>query len=130
MAKEKDDRKKITLLVQPKIHKAASIKLAEEGGVPAGYSFQTVLESLLDQWTGGQREAHIAPKHPTGPDRYRDDVERLLRVLEKGSASDRSLIRGLITMADDALTGQKSKDVPVNPSQSSKTPPNRPQPRR
>lgn len=57
MTKGKDDRKKITLLVDQKVYQAAAIRLAELGGHPAGYSFQSVLVELLAQWAGVEHEA-------------------------------------------------------------------------
>jgi len=108
------------------------VKLAEKGGKPNGFSFQSVITSLLREWAGGARVVipEATKADIPGPDRYRDDLERLLRVLENGSPGDRTLIRGMITMADDALAGRRPKDVPANPIPSSKTPPNRPRPSR
>jgi len=115
--KEKDDRKKITLFVEPDTHTAAAVKLAQMGGVPAGYSFQSVLEQLLAEWLGGKRQ--VDAQAAVSSDRYRDDIERLLRVLEKGTAEDRTLIRGLIKRYDDAVQDAQ-KPVAPNPLRSSK----------
>lgn len=129
--KNKDNTgpKKITVFVPDEVHTAAATLLAQKGGKPKGFSFQSVVTSLLREWAGGTRSVIPEPSKPEvpGPDRYREDLERLLRVLENGSASDRTLIRGMITLADDALTGRKPKEVPVNPSPSSKPPTRRSQ---
>lgn len=120
--------KKITVFLPDDVHTASAVKLAEKGGKPKGFSFQSVITSLLREWAGGARAVipEASKVEIPGPDRYRDDLARLLRVLENGSPGDRQLIRGMITMADDALAGRKPKDVPVNPIPSSKKPPNRP----
>jgi hypothetical protein len=121
--KEKDDRKKITLFVDAETHRASAIKLAELGGVPAGYSFQTVLQQLLAEWAGGKREVEAQPEKPLGPERYRQDLERLLDVLEHASPSDRDIVRGVVQRYAKDLQKHPEpvKAMPPNPSRSSKS---------
>lgn len=120
-ANEKDDRKKITLFVESDLHKAAAVKLAQLGGVPAGYSFQSVLEELLAEWSGGKREVEPQPEKPVA-DRYREDLDRLLDVLEHGSPSERELVRGLVKHHAEALHARSGpKVVTPHPSRSSRS---------
>lgn len=130
---EQDDRKKITVFVDPELHKAASVKLAQKGGKPAGYSFQSVVTELLADWTGEKKEVQIQPEKVSS-DRYREDLQRLLDVLEHGSASERDLIRSTIKHHAEALRGRDSKSepkgMPPNPSPSSRSPRNQSRPAR
>jgi hypothetical protein len=120
--KEKDDRKKITLFVDAETHRASAVKLAQLGGVPAGYSFQTVLQQLLAEWAIGKREVAAQPE-PLGPERYREDLKRLVEVLEHASSTVRDLVRGLIRHHAEALRerAQDTKQqVAPNPLRSSR----------
>lgn len=119
---EQDDRKKITVFVDPGVHKEAAVKLAQLGGKPAGYSFQSVLEQLLAEWAGGKREVEAQPDKAS-QDRYRDDLDRLVRVLEHGTSEDRNMVRRLIKNCAEALPGvaEPVKGVPPNPSRSSRS---------
>lgn len=124
--------KKITVFVPDDVHTATAVKLAEKGGKPKGFSFQSVITGLLRQWAGGTLAVtpEATKAEIPGPDRYREDLERLLRVLESGSPGDRQLIRGMITMADDALAGRKPKESTLNPLRSSRKPPDQARPSR
>lgn len=127
---ENDDRKKITVFVDPELHKAASVKLAQKGGKPAGYSFQSVVTELLADWTGGKKDVQIQPEK-VASERYRDDLQRLLEVLEHGSPSERDLVRSTIRHHAEALKGRSDANpVPPNPSRSSRAAKDQPQPRR
>jgi hypothetical protein len=117
---EQDDRKKITVFVDPVIHKDAAIKLAQLGGKPAGFSFQSVLEQLLAEWAGGKREVAAQPDKGAH-DRYSEDLERLVRVLEGGTPEDRIMVRRMIKNCAEALA-QPVKAMPPNPSRSSSSP--------
>lgn len=116
---EQDDRKKITVFVDSDTHKAAAVKLAQKGGKPAGYSFQSVLEDLLADWAGGKREVAPSPEKP-GVERYREDLDRLLRVLENGSSEERAALRSVLK-SYDRIPATESRGMPPNPSRSSRS---------
>lgn len=115
---ENGDRKKITAFLEPDLHRAASVKLAQKGGKPAGFSFQSVVSELLADWVGGKREVQPPATQP-GPDRYREDLERLVRVLENGSSEDRAALRSVLKSYDRPT--QEPKGMPPNPSRSSRS---------
>lgn len=118
--KENRTRKKITVFVPNELHKAASVKLAQKGGKPEGWSFQSVLEELLAEWSGGKREV-AAPEPPmSGPERYRADLENLIEVLEHGTQEDRLLVRGMVRHHAESVRGRSQ-----NPLQSGKKRANR-----
>ena len=82
---------------------------------------QRVFDGLLEDWLGGKRSVSTESK---SSDRYQQDLERLLDVLEHAAPKERELLRGLIQHHAEALHGRPEnvKVMPPNPSRSSSSP--------
>lgn len=115
---------KFTMRIRGELFRAMMKKIAELGGQRDGWTQKSVIEQLLAEWTGGQREV-ASPDRKPASDRYSDDLERLERVLDRCSAADRLLIRNLLHMAEKA-TEPKAKETSQNPLQSSRSGQKRP----
>lgn len=126
--KNKNEAAKATAMIPLPVHSAAVEKLNKLGGRKSNFSFQWLIETLIGEWVAGERKIQSAPPKPR---EFQDDLERLQRVLDGGTPSQKRILRDLLKDYTGSLdSAPKTEVTPPNPSRSSRTTRDQPQPRR